>query len=195
MGVVLLLSCGRPLKGRPAPAIDAEAAGRAAIAQYDANRDGKIEGGELDAVPALRSSLKFIDRNHDGAITADEITACIREWQAQKWVGRELTCIVTHNKKPLGDADVRFVPEAFLGPWGPLPCTGHTGPDGAAVMGREVPHGDNLLPVVPCGFYRVEIIKFGEKIPAKYNTATILGVGVLWNDPTLPPKVRFDLTY
>jgi hypothetical protein len=36
-------------------------------------------------------------------------------------------------------------------------------------------YADEGNPGVAQGFYRVEITKAGENIPAKYNTATILG--------------------
>ena len=36
-------------------------------------------------------------------------------------------------------------------------------------------NGPDDVQGVPPGFYRVEITKAGEQIPAKYNTATTLG--------------------
>ena len=45
------------------------------------------------------------------------------------------------------------------------------------------------------GFYRVEITK-GSEIPAKYNTATVLGQEVAGDAArTLPAAVKFELEY
>ena len=64
--LVLITTCGAFIgcSGEPAPVampqIDAQAAGQAAITQYDADGDGKISGKELDRVPSLQYALASI---------------------------------------------------------------------------------------------------------------------------------------
>ena len=84
-----------------------------------------------------------------------------------------VVCRVTHNGQPLAGAKVVFVPEKFLG--GALQSgTGITSKAGFANV--TSPHAaDPSLEGLSPGFYRVEITKEGEKIPAKYNTETTLG--------------------
>lgn len=191
--LVLIASCKK--RSPHYPMIDPKKAGVAAINEYDKNKNGEIEGSELEAVPSLKSSLQRLDINRDGAISADEISSCIEEWQDRHLGGSKLTCIVTHNNQPLQDAEVSFATEVFL--WGNerVFAIGQTDSDGIALMNRKSSPDDDALEVVSCGFYRVKIVKTGKNIPAKYNTNTILGIGVLWTDPNYPNVVRFDLEY
>jgi hypothetical protein len=51
------------------------------------------------------------------------------------------------------------------------------------------------VPGLSPGFYRVEITKEGENIPAKYNTATTLGLEVGPLDQDVIAAIHFDLEY
>jgi hypothetical protein len=57
------------------------------------------------------------------------------------------------------------------------------------------PGPDGDPPGVAPGFYRVEITKPGEIIPAQYNTATTLGQEVSLDNPDVQHGVTFDLKY
>src|SRR5438445_13166155 len=63
--------------GRPsavsAPSLSPEEAGRQALAEYDANRDGYLDAKELERCPALKDALKAVDKNGDKRISAEEI--------------------------------------------------------------------------------------------------------------------------
>ena len=141
---------------------------------YDTNKDGKISGAELDKAPALKQGLTNFKSTPEKGVTAADITTRIIAWQGTK-VGRigSVTCSVTRGGKPVAGAEVKFVPEKFLGDTMPV-CTGTTGPDGYAPMSAPV-NGPDDAPGVPPGYYRVEITKPGETIPAKFNTQTIFG--------------------
>jgi hypothetical protein len=148
---------------------DPHAAERA-MELYDANKDGYLDAKELEKVPGLKAALRQIDLNNDGKISAGEISARIESWAASKLGRMALTCTVTHNGKPLGDAKVRFVPEKFLG--GEIKTyEGTTDEHGGAPIFVA---GTAVRGITP-GFYRIEITKSGEPIPAKYNTETQLG--------------------
>ena len=50
-----------------------------------------------------------------------------------------------------------------------------------------------MSPGLSPGFYRVEITKEGDNIPAKYNTATTLGleIGPMGQDASVITAIRF----
>ena len=174
LSVALLAGCGAGTPARISPPrIDAAGAAAAALQQYDKNHDGKLSGAELDACPALKSALPDMGDGKQDSITAEMIAERIKTWQRTN-VGRKATsCKVTRNGQPLAGAQVTLVPETFLGP--SLP-TGHgtTDANGRASLSIATRGADDP-PGMPCGFYRVEITKPGDKIPARYNTATTLG--------------------
>ena len=102
-------------------------------------------------------------------------------------------CKVTHNGKALAGATVTFVPEPFLG-GGMQKGTGTT--SSAAVANIVSPYAaDPAIRGMSPGFYRVEITKSGEKIPAKYNTQTTLGAEVASDSPGREGGYPFDLKY
>lgn len=177
-----------PARVRP-PSINAAAAGAKAIEMFDADQDGQLSGKELDKCPGLKDALARIDPSGRGAVTADMIAARIRVWQELK-VGRMAAgCRVTHNGKPLAGAEVKFVPEKFLGENVPT-AAGTTNENG--YVGLSLP-GETRG--VPPGFYRVEITKRGLDIPAKYNADTILGREVAPDLQKFQQSVTFDLEF
>jgi len=156
------------------PSIDADTAGQEAIKLYDADHDGKISGAELDKVPSLVKGLPNFPSTKEKGVTAADITARIKAWQATR-TGRMggVVCKITRNGKPLAGANVKFVPEKFLG--GNMPeCSGTTGPDGSAQISVPLTGPEDVAGVPP-GYYRVEVTMADGSIPAKYNTQTILG--------------------
>jgi hypothetical protein len=158
------------------PPIDANAAGEEAVKLYDANHDGKISGAELDKVPSLLKGLTNFTPpcTKEKGVTAADITTRIKAWQETR-TGRVggVVCKVTRKGKDLAGANVKFVPEKFLG--GSMPeCSGTTGPDGSAQISVPLTGPDDA-PGVPPGYYRVEVTMPDGSIPAKYNTQTIFG--------------------
>jgi hypothetical protein len=172
--------------------IAADAAKRA-MELYDANQDGYLEGAELDKVPGLKAALPQVDSNHDGKISAEEIEARIASWkQSQVQVGRlSVSCKVTRRGRPLPGATVTFVPESFLGSE-LKPASGTTNQSGTTTLATAEPEA---LGGVSPGFYRVQITKQGEPIPARYNTKTELGQEVAVDAPGLEAVIHFDLDY
>ncbi len=161
--------CGN---SRPPPllpqSIAADAAQKA-MEMYDANKDGFLDDEELQKAPGLAAAKKEVDADHDGKISAEEIAARIDSWRKSK-VGRiVLTCLITHNGQALPGATVTLVPEKFLGNQ-LTPGNGVTDARGRAFISATA-NPPGLSP----GFYRVQVTKADEKIPAKYNTETTLG--------------------
>jgi hypothetical protein len=193
---VLAVSAGCPTTPQrvfPSP-INASAAGAKAIEMYDVNKDGKLSDAELDKCPGLKAALSRVDPSHQG-VTADLITARIRNWQRSKLGRMPINCTVLHNGKGLDGAEVRFVPEPFLGLDDPKwIATGKTS-NGMVMLSIPVSGDRSDRPGVPPGFYRVEITKPGMNIPAKYNTDTVLGQEVANDAVGIQEGIKFDLKF
>lgn len=155
---LLAAGCGGGAARVRPPAIDASAAGQAAIAQYDRDGDGAIAGEELDQVPSLKAAIERIDRTpKDGRITAQEIAARIRAWGKTRVALLPLQCQVMRGRRPVEGATLRLEPEAFLGET-VRPALGRT--DARGIVAPSV--GEAYLPApsirgVHLGFYRVVI--------------------------------------
>jgi hypothetical protein len=176
-----------------APAINASAAGTEAIAMFDTNKDGKIDGAELDKCPGLKAALKQVDPAGQG-VTADLITARIKAWQNSNLARMSPRCQVMHNGQPLVGADVKFVPEKFLGQNMQV-ASGKTDKTGMVPILSVPTKGPGDPPGVAPGFYRVEITAPGMNIPAKYNTETTLGQEVARDAKKIQETITFNLEF
>jgi len=177
IGLACCIGCSNSPAPLLPPSIDRGAAA-AAIAMYDVNSDGGISGDELKKVPALRASLKSIDKDGDGKITANEIENRIAAWKRTGLAIMRLTAQVRRNGQPISDAEVKFVPEQFLGD-ALRPALGKT--DSSGMTGMQISSEPDEAGV-QLGFYRIQVSKKGPKgeetIPAKYNTESESGVEV-----------------
>lgn len=193
VSLMVVMGCQRTPARLYPPSIDASAAGAKAIEMYDTNKDGKISGEELDKCPALKAAMAQIDTTGEKAITAAKITARIKAWQDSKLGRMSLSCTILHNGKPLPNAEVKFVPEKFLGD-NIQTASGKTDQNGVAMI--SVPTKDRQDPpgVAP-GLYRVEVTSAAGDIPAKYSTQTTLGQEVALDAQGLREGLKFDLKY
>jgi hypothetical protein len=177
----------------PLPSLDPSGSGSAALAEYDANRDGAIAGAELEKCPGLKEGRNRIDADKDGRLTSEEIADRIGQVQSQKAGLAPLTASVTLDGKPLAGATVTFVPEKFMGS-GVKPAVGTTDNGGTLEPKTE---GVPLAGVQP-GVFRIEVSKKDatgtETIPAQYNTHTTLGVEVGMNAPFLTQGLELSLS-
>jgi hypothetical protein len=201
LGLAVVLACilvvfqgceKRPARVLP-PGINSSA-GDDAIKDFDTDKDKKISGAELNKCPGLKAAIEQVDKEKTGGITADMIYARIKDWKDSKLGKMSVGCMITRNNQPLADADVKFVPEKFLGDK-LVTATGKTDQNGQAMMTVPVdPAKPNDPPGMPPGFYRVEITK-GTEVPAKYNTQTVLGQEVAQGAKGMQEGIRFNLTY
>jgi hypothetical protein len=169
------------------PSIDASSAGKLAMEQYDTNDDGKVAGDELEKAPALKGALMLVDTDGDKGVTADEVAARVKAWKAMQTALTSVRCHVTLNGQPLADAQVVFEPEPFLGE-SIKTATGKTNQlgDASPSIGREELPSPNIPGGVHFGLYKVRISKVvsgKETVPARYNTETVLGQEVSYDDP------------
>ena len=191
--LAILGGCGVSTPPRITPDAPDSSAAAQAMELYDTDHDGLLDAKELEKAPGLRAALKQLDTNKDGKVSADEIQARIQQWQESKMGRLPLTCTVIHKGQRLVGAQVKLVPEPFLG------SAYHEGAgvtDGTGKVRPSVVNGDepNRLGMSP-GFYRVQITKSGEQIPSKYNSETILGLEVAADPEVQYHPPRFDLQY
>jgi len=182
--LLVVAACDNGLKRIVPPSMNSSAAASQAMEMYDQNQDSKISGDEFQKCVALKAIAK------DGAVTPDMIADLVAKWTKGP-VGRVGVGVqVLHNGKPLRGVTVKLTPEKFLGPniKAAEATTDNFG--GAAI---SLPTRDPGEPKgVPLGFYRVEIAKDGESIPAKYNAETMLSIAVLGEQTG---GVTFNLIY
>ncbi len=188
----------QPARVRP-PDISASQAGASAMQEYDTNSDGQVAGDELEHAPSLKAALATLDQNGDGAVTADEVAARVEAWQHS---GKGLTtirCLVLLDGQPLEGAQVTFEPESFLGDEvqtavGVSNRFGKVSP----VIPKDQRPSPETPPGLALGLYKVRISKMvggREQIPSQYNTATIFGQQVAFDDPAmLNNRVVFELS-
>jgi hypothetical protein len=176
----------------PPPRVVAEPvvsnAGAAAIEAHDADKDGLLSEQELLKAPGLKAGFKMADANLDGKLSAAEIDARVAAWTKSKAGRMTVACNIFQHGMPLADAEVRFVPESFLGSALPT-ATGKTSGQGMAMP--TAPKAD--AQGVPPGYYRVEIYSANNDIPAAYNTATTLGVEVALDSEAVRQPLRFEI--
>jgi hypothetical protein len=158
---------------------------------YDANHDGFLDAKELEKVPGLKAAMTQVDTNHDGKITEQEIAERIKSW-ADSRAGRvPVRLTVTHGGKPLAGAQVVLAPETFLGS-AMQSGSGTTSELGIVSVASSCAENAKVHGLAP-GFYRVEITKRGDAIPARYNTATTLGAEASIDDQRA--SLTYDLKY
>jgi hypothetical protein len=155
------------------PTYDAETIAQQALAEYDKNQDGKLDGAELDRCPALKGALAEIDKEKSGFLTAEAIAGRLRDFATSNVAMTAMNCKVLRDGLGVAGVTVTLVPEKFMGD-AVKPASGITGPDGIAPL--YVSHD---FPGVSLGFYRVEVslkdASGKETLPARYNTNTKLG--------------------
>jgi len=177
------------------PRIDAEAAGRLAIGQYDTDKDGFIAGAELDKAPSLKASMRNLDTNVDKKVSEEEITARIQKWEDDRVGKMSLMVRVTRGGQPLVGATVKFVPGKFLGEEVQI-AEGVTDEQGCADLTVPPDPNEPNIRGVHCGLFRVEISKKAggkETIPARYNTQTIFGQEVSVDAANIQEGIVFEL--
>ncbi len=151
------------------PAYDAAASAQAALDQYDKNKNGYIDGTELDACPALRIALAAIDKNNDRRVSAGELKERIDQYAARTQI--PVTVTLTLDEQPLAGATVVFEPEPFLAA-ALKTLTATTDKDGVASSFQQ---DGKAISALPAGLYRIRITKDGARIPPRYNSQSILG--------------------
>jgi hypothetical protein len=159
------------------PSFDPAGSAAAAMEQFDANKDGKLDATELAKSPGLAGALVELDANNDKSLDLAEISARLQNY-ADGGVARKMFAAqVQMNGAAVTDAEVRFVPEQFM--LGAV-AEGSGKTDSGGLVTISIPNVDP--PGINVGFYKVVVSKKDatgkETLPAKFNTETILGMEV-----------------
>jgi hypothetical protein len=172
--LLFLAGCGE--NRVEAPKIDPVSSAQRGMDQYDANKDGFLDGAELDGAPSIKSAQDVLDSNNDGKVSHDELKAHLDLYVQTKTglINRYLQFKL--DGQPLGAADVTLVPESFSDH--AEQAAGQTKEDG--VVAPTV--AGTPRPGIRCGFYRVQVSKKDaggqETLPARYNAQTTLGIEI-----------------
>jgi hypothetical protein len=173
-----LLTCGGCSRGpgriKP-PSVNPASAAQAAFEQLDKNQDGQINDEELKSAPGLAAAKVAYDADQNGMLAKDEVESGIRRWAEGNSGAIAVPYIVQMDGRPLPNAQVKAIPEPFLGD-ALKPATGINGY--LAVAPEDRPPNAPKLPMMIPGLYRIEITDPLMKIPAKYNSQTTLGLEV-----------------
>ncbi|MEO2032734.1 MAG: hypothetical protein ABGZ35_11680 [Planctomycetaceae bacterium] len=194
--LALLICCG--CSGGPSrvvpPGIDADDAGEQAVAQYDQDGDGLLSKTELTSCPGILNRIDRYDADQDEHVSADEIAQRIEMWQATKMALMPLGVKVTLNGKPLASAELKFIPESFLGD-AVKPATGTTDRYGTAtpaIAAEELPADLADIQGMHLGLYQVQITHPKKKLPA-----TPVGIEIdhtdQWNGIRIDLKSKIGL--
>jgi len=187
-GLLLVIAgCSNPDVSKP-PSISPREAASQALAEYDANKDGFLDAGELERCPGLKNALKRNDTNKDGRFSREELEEYFAGYVKSGIGSQTVVCKVTLDDQPLSGATVVLEPETFLGD-SVKPAQGVT--DAKGEVRPRIEGSD--LPGCHLGVYRVRIAKTeGGKdlLPPQYNTKTELGLEV---GPVMRGKIPFSL--
>lgn len=195
---VALTGCGDSPDAVPIASFDPNRAADQAMEIYDEDQDGHIAGEELEQAAGINAALDRIDTNQDGKVSAEELVERIRAWQGMSIGYMNFNVDFTLDGRPLSGANITFDPEPFLTD-AIAPAVGFTTMAGSSMpsVPKEERASPDLPPGIQAGLYLVRVSKIvdgKETIPAKYNTATILGQEVAKDDPAINNKqVAFQL--
>lgn len=161
----------------------------------DTNGDGMIAIDEAPPSPALQSRFEAVDSNGDKKLSAEELGIWLANLTADGAGVMRFGCRVTLDGRPLAGAAVRLDPEPYLAD-AVVPASGTANDNGQcrlSVDPNDMPEELSRVRGVQPGLYRVRITHGSAAIPAKYNSATTLGVEV--STSTVEPEgVTFALT-
>lgn len=170
----LSVSCGRGPSRIAAPEWDPEGMADKAMTDLDKDSDGLLSESELKSAPGLESCTKILDKDGNGQLSREEIEDRIKLYRESQTGLISFACVIKWQNKPLNGAEVKLVPEPFLGGMVEA-ATGKSSRDGSVFF--KVPSAP-VPGVAQVGMYTVEVTSSSVKIPSKYNTETTLGVEV-----------------
>jgi len=152
VAIFALVGCGPTNKSDiPIPAYDAAASAAAALAQYDKNGNGSIEGAEFDASPGLKQLLASTKPGPEKKLNADDLKKRFEGYVAEKVGAMTVRIRLLDKNKPVPNADLTFMPENFM--LGSIPTsTARTNAEGIVF---EFNTAERSVPGLPPGVYRV----------------------------------------
>jgi hypothetical protein len=159
---------------------------------YDTDDDGSLSDTELAACPGILRHKQLYDKDGNGTISQQEIEEQISQLLASKVGVTSLRVQVRMNGRPLPGAQVKIIPEKYLGE-DVKPAMGTTNDRGTATMDirdSDSPASEQGLLGVHYGTYKLEVTHPTVSIPEKYNTKTTLGYETEKGNPNLVVELR-----
>ncbi len=180
------LGCSSGPTAVEVPAIDSETVAMEVMTLYDKDGDGFLNSDELSSCPSLLDASKKprVDKDRDQRLSKGEFIERLEAWTNGGVGVSYLACSITKEGRPLNGAQIKLIPEAFLGE-AIQPAEGTTDASGSAMLGIDksnLPAALQNLRGVQQGLYRVEITHPSVQLPPKYNSATILGLEVSFDE-------------
>lgn len=111
---VALAGCGGGPSRIDAPAWDPPRLASEILAQLDENGDARLDAEELAGAPGLASAAPRIDADRDGRLSGGELATQFEKYRDLRVGLRTPAFRLTYKGRPVPDAEVRFVPEPFL---------------------------------------------------------------------------------
>lgn len=141
------------------------------LEKLDKNGNELVDKVELAEAPGLAFGARFIDTDGDYRLSREELVDRFTLYRERRVGMTSYELRISHNGRPLVGAEVRLAPEFFLSDILES-ATGTTNKQGTvrpSIAGQPTA-------LVRVGYYRVEVTSPNVKLPAKFNSATTVGV-------------------
>jgi hypothetical protein len=174
------------------PSVDPPEASRQAFELYDLNKDGQLSKPELSACPGILGHLSSYDADQNGSVSPQEVETQVDALTSGLVGVTSLRIQVRLNGRPLSGAEVKLVPEKYLGEEITV-AWGKTNPQGIASMdirNEDSSASEQGLRGVHYGTYKIEVTHPTSSIPAKYNTETTLGYETEKGNPNFTVELK-----
>lgn len=145
----------------------------AILKKLDKNGNSMVDSSELVEAPGLAFGARFIDTDHNGQLSREELVDRFSMYHQMRAGLTNRQFLVTYHGRPLVGAEVRMVPDFFLTDLVEI-ATGTT--DDTGIVQPTVPSEE--LTGMRVGYYRVEVTSPHVQLPAKFNTASSIGIEV-----------------
>ncbi len=195
LAVICLLSLGGCSRGPAAihiPEVDPAEASKQAMEIYDTDHNGVLSDTELAACPGILHHLQLYDKDGNGSVSQEEIEEQLRALVSSQIGVTSLRIQVRMNGRSLPGAQVKLVPEKYLGDdvkvaWGTTNARGTATMD---IRDEDSPQSEQGLLGVHYGTYKVEVTHPEISIPEKYNTHTTLGYETEKGNPSFVVELK-----
>ncbi|QEG36398.1 EF-hand domain-containing protein [Bythopirellula goksoeyrii] len=175
--LISLEGCSRGPAAVHVPEVDPVESSKQAFELYDTDNDGQLSDTELAACPGIQMHLQLYDKDSDGSVSQQELEEQLNSLVSGQIGVTSLRIQVRLDGRPLPGAQIKLVPEMYLGDDVNV-AYGTTNGRGTATMDirdEDSPASDHGLLGVHYGTYKVEVTHPEASIPEKYNTQTTLG--------------------
>ncbi|TWU28450.1 EF-hand domain-containing protein [Bythopirellula polymerisocia] len=187
-----LEGCSRGPAAVQVPDVDPADASQQAMELYDTDHDGALSDKELVSCPGIQRHMQLYDKDGNGSLSLEEVEEQIRQLLSSRVGVTSLRVDVRMNGRPLPGAQVKIVPEKYLGE-NVKTAYGTTNPRGTAAMDirdEDSPASEHGLRGVHYGTYKVEVTHPEISIPEKYNTQTTLGYETEKGNPNFVVELK-----